>query len=90
LQRSILSGRLGKWAYSLVEYDLEYEALKSMKGQVLADFIVEHHMVGMKMYAWPEKGAWKLFFDGSICSQGRSIGCFIKPPKGADYEVSMR
>jgi ribonuclease HI len=37
-----------------------------------------------------EKGAWKLFFDGSICSQGRSIGCFIKPPKGADYEVSMR
>jgi hypothetical protein len=55
LQRPILSGRLGKWAYSLVEYDLEYEALKSMKGQVLADFIVEHHMVGMKMYAWPRK-----------------------------------
>jgi hypothetical protein len=32
LQRPILSDRLGKWAYSLVEYDLEYEALKAMKG----------------------------------------------------------
>jgi hypothetical protein len=32
LQRLILSGRLGKWAYSLVEYDLECEALKAMTG----------------------------------------------------------
>jgi hypothetical protein len=30
--------------YSLVEYDLEFEALKAMKGQVLADFIVELHI----------------------------------------------
>jgi hypothetical protein len=90
LQRPILSGRLGKWAYSLVEYDLEYEALKATKGQVLADFIVEHHMVGDEDVCMAEKGAWKLFFDGSICSQGRGIGCFIKPPKGAYYEVSMQ
>jgi hypothetical protein len=32
LHRSILSGRLGKWAYGLVEYDLVYESLKSIKG----------------------------------------------------------
>jgi hypothetical protein len=36
----ILSGRIGKWAYALIEYDLPYEPLKSMKGQVVADFIV--------------------------------------------------
>jgi hypothetical protein len=30
LQRPIFCGRLGKWAYSLVEYDLEYEALKAL------------------------------------------------------------
>jgi hypothetical protein len=42
LQRPILSGRLGKWAYSLVEYDLLYEPLRAMKGQVVADFIVDH------------------------------------------------
>jgi hypothetical protein len=38
----ILSGRKRKWAYALIEYDLAYESLKSIKGQVVADFIVEH------------------------------------------------
>jgi gamma-glutamylcysteine synthetase len=42
LQQLILSGRIRKWAYALIEYDLAYESLKSIKGQVVADFIVEH------------------------------------------------
>jgi hypothetical protein len=42
LSRPILSGRIGKWAYALVEYDLAYEPLRSMKGQVVVDFIVDH------------------------------------------------
>jgi hypothetical protein len=29
--KPILSGRIGKWAYALVEYDLAYEPLRSMK-----------------------------------------------------------
>jgi hypothetical protein len=33
LQNLIMSGRIGKWAYALIEYNLAYEALKSMKGQ---------------------------------------------------------
>jgi hypothetical protein len=39
LQQPILSGRIRKWAYALIEYDFAYEPLKSMKGQVVADFI---------------------------------------------------
>jgi hypothetical protein len=42
LQQQILSGRIGKWAYALIEYDLSYESLKSIKGQVVADFVFEH------------------------------------------------
>jgi hypothetical protein len=42
LQQLILSGRIRKWAYALIEYDLAYEPLKSMKGQVIVDFIIEH------------------------------------------------
>jgi hypothetical protein len=42
LQQPILSGRIRKWAYGLIEYDLAYEQLKSMKCQVLANFIVGH------------------------------------------------
>ena len=71
LQQPILSGRIGKWAYALTEYDLAYESLKSMKGQVVADFIVEHsidqnfnescNLVSIR--------PWKLFFDGSACRE---------------------
>jgi hypothetical protein len=42
LLRPILNGRMGKWDYALVEYDLAYEPLRSVKGQVVADFIVDH------------------------------------------------
>jgi hypothetical protein len=42
LQQPILSERIGKWAYVLIEYDLAYEPLKSMKGQVVEDFMVGH------------------------------------------------
>jgi hypothetical protein len=44
LQNPIMSDRLGKYAYALIEYDLAYEPLKSMKGQVVADFVVEHRI----------------------------------------------
>ena len=44
LQKPILTGRIGKWAYALVEYDLAYESLKSVNGQIVADFIVEHRI----------------------------------------------
>jgi hypothetical protein len=39
-----MSGRISKWAYVLIEYDLAYEPLKSMKGQVVVDFIIEHRI----------------------------------------------
>jgi hypothetical protein len=42
LHRPILGGRIGKWVYSLVEYDLKHEPLRAMRGQVVADFIVDH------------------------------------------------
>ena len=44
LQKPILSGRIGKWAYALIEYDLIYESLRAMRGQVIADFIVDHRI----------------------------------------------
>jgi hypothetical protein len=42
LQNPIMSGRIGKWAYAPIEYDLAYESLTSIKCQVVADFIVKH------------------------------------------------
>ena len=35
LYRSILRGRIGKWAYTLIEYDLTFEPLKTLKVKFL-------------------------------------------------------
>jgi hypothetical protein len=65
IQRPILSGQMGKWAYSLIEYDLLYESIKAVKGQVVADFIVDHNVeVEVKDECLIAIKAWKLYFDG--------------------------
>jgi hypothetical protein len=77
LHQPILSERIEKWAYTLIEYDLAYEPLKSMKYQVVADFIVGHsidqnidelcNLVSIHL--------WKLLFDGSACRGSRCRSC---------------
>ncbi|KAA0058370.1 uncharacterized protein E5676_scaffold1359G00130 [Cucumis melo var. makuwa] len=42
LSRSIISGRLAKWAVILQQYDIVYISQKAIKGQALADFLADH------------------------------------------------
>jgi hypothetical protein len=92
LHMPILSGRLDKWAYGLVKYDLVYESLKSINGQIIADFIVEHwvdieHDLDVSLVLLT---AWKLYFDGSVCSDGQGIGIVFVSPNGAYFEMTSR
>ena len=92
LHRPILSGRIGKWAYALIEYDLAYESLKSMEGQIVANFIVEHriinkHDVDMNLVSLVP---WRLYFDGSVCRNGQGVGIVYISPHGAVFEASCR
>jgi hypothetical protein len=64
LHKPILSGRLGKWAYSLIEYNLVFKSLRARKGQVVADFIVDHAMTPDAETCVVDQTPWKLFFDG--------------------------
>ena len=43
LSMPILNGRMGKWILVLLEFDLRYESAKTVKGQVMAGFITQHH-----------------------------------------------
>ena len=45
LYRPILSGRISKRAYALIEYDLTFETFKTLKSHFLADFIVDHGLI---------------------------------------------
>jgi hypothetical protein len=86
----ILSGRIGKWAYALVEYDLAYEPLRSMKGQVVADFIVDHVVDVDHSVDFVQLKPWELYFDGSVCSEGQGAGCVIISPSGVYMDLSTR
>jgi hypothetical protein len=90
LHRPILSSRIGKWAYALIEYDLAYESLKSMKGQIIAIFIVEHqidneHDIDLNLVSLVP---WKLYFDVLVCSNGQGVGVVYISPHGIVFEAS--
>jgi hypothetical protein len=92
LHNPIMSGRIGKWAYALIEYDLAYEPLKSMRGQVVADFIVEHwindtHKLDMLYLTITP---WTLYFDGSVCNEGQGIGIVLVSPSDVSFDFSSR
>jgi hypothetical protein len=71
LQKPVLRGRVEKWIYSLVEYDMRYKSLWLVKGQVVADFVVDH-MVSMDGgVSLVELCAWSLYFDSSVYSRGQ-------------------
>jgi hypothetical protein len=65
-----ISGRIGNWAYVLVEYDLAYELLRSMKGPIVADFIVDHAIYVDHSVNFVQLKPWGLYFDGLVCSKG--------------------
>jgi ribonuclease HI len=91
LQQLILSGRIKKRAYALIEYDLPYEPLKSIKCQVVADFIVGHSIDqnNDESYNLVSIHPWKLFFDGSTCREGQGVGVVLVSPRGAIFEQSV-
>lgn len=65
-KRLILSRRIGKWAYALTEYDLDYEHFKSIKGQFVLDFIVNHHVyVGYEVHT-VKITSWRLSFLANL------------------------
>jgi hypothetical protein len=41
LSAPVLKGRLTKWVFTLSEFDIQYQPVKAVKGQELADLIAE-------------------------------------------------
>jgi hypothetical protein len=72
----------------LIEYDLAYESLKSIKGQVVADFIVEHsiHQNSDKSCNLMSIRPCKLFFDGLACGESQGVGVVLISPRGVISE----
>nr|GEY84209.1 reverse transcriptase domain-containing protein [Tanacetum cinerariifolium] len=83
-----------KWIIELGEYAIHYRPRVSVKGHILADFIVER----------PEKDSsdtlmeveeklpepWILFTDGSSCTDGFRAGLILTNPEGVEFTCALR
>ncbi|XP_057734621.1 uncharacterized protein LOC130950081 [Arachis stenosperma] len=81
----MLRGRLGKWMLALTEFYLQYILAKAVKGQVIADFLVDNsnHLNDQGANIIDiEVDYWKLYFDGSKHKDGAGVGILIISPEG--------
>ena len=70
---------------------MAYESLKSMKGQIVANFIVDHRVDSdMELVNYVSLRPWKLCFDGSACKEGQGVGIVLVSPRDVIFETSVR
>ncbi|XP_050891471.1 uncharacterized protein LOC127096990 [Lathyrus oleraceus] len=80
LSKPILHSRIGKWVLALTGYSLTYMPLKAVKGQAVADFIVDHSIVQNSLN-YLEFEPWELYFDGSTHKYGTGVRILIISPR---------
>ncbi|GJU44537.1 reverse transcriptase domain-containing protein [Tanacetum coccineum] len=94
LSKSEISGRMLKWKFELEGYDIQYRPRTSIKGQILADFIVERpdEESPDELMAEPEElpEPWTLFTDGSSCIDGSGAGLILTNLEGVEFTYAMR
>ncbi|GKE39098.1 reverse transcriptase domain-containing protein [Tanacetum coccineum] len=78
LSNSEVTKRLLKWSFELEEHDIQYRPRTSVKGQILADFIVERPEDNLKdtLMEGAEElpDPWTLFINGSSSADGSGAG----------------
>ncbi|GJZ47676.1 reverse transcriptase domain-containing protein [Tanacetum coccineum] len=94
LSRPEVAGRLQKWSIELGEYVIYYRPRVSVKGQILADFIVkrpEEDSSDTLMEVEEElPEPWILFTDGSSCTDGFGAGLILTNPEGMELTYALR
>ncbi|GAU43325.1 hypothetical protein TSUD_390240 [Trifolium subterraneum] len=84
LARPDMVGRMLKWSLELAEFDISFESRKTLKAQVLVDFVAE-----MTTSTTSEKNKWTIFVDGSSNSQGSGADIILENGDGVLIEVSL-
>ncbi|GJW55246.1 reverse transcriptase domain-containing protein [Tanacetum coccineum] len=76
------------------EHDIQYRPRKSVKGQILADFIVERPEDNSKDTLMEDAeelpDPWILFTDGSSCTDGSEARPILTNPEGMEFAYALR
>ncbi|GKD55382.1 reverse transcriptase domain-containing protein, partial [Tanacetum coccineum] len=92
ISRPDVAGRLQKWSVMLGEHNITYRPRTSVKGQILADFLVEkpdEAPPNTSVIEIPQE-SWTLFTDGSACVDGSGAGLILTSPEGTEFTYALR
>ncbi|GKA46440.1 reverse transcriptase domain-containing protein, partial [Tanacetum coccineum] len=92
ISRPDVAGRLQKWSVMLGEHNITYRPRTSVKGQILADFLVEkpdEAPPDTSVVETPQE-PWTLFTDGSSCVDGSGAGLILTSPEGTEFTYALR
>jgi ribonuclease HI len=88
IQKLDLSGRLANWAIELGQFDLEFISRNAIKGQALADFLVEFTNVPEIEEPDMER-KWVIYVDGSSTKKKGGAGIVLFTPDGEELSSSL-
>ncbi|GJS20433.1 reverse transcriptase domain-containing protein [Tanacetum coccineum] len=92
ISRPDMAGRLQKWSVMLGEHSITYRPSTSVKGQILADFLVEKPDEAPQdtlVIEIPQEPL-TLFTDGSSCVDGSGAGLILTSPEGTEFTYALR
>ena len=92
LHKPETSGRLMKWALEISEFDIRYKPKTAIKGQVLANFVMEFTSAepAKNTQTMTDLPIWRLSVDGTANAQGSGAGLILTSPEGIDIEYALR
>ncbi|RVW15502.1 Retrovirus-related Pol polyprotein from transposon 17.6 [Vitis vinifera] len=90
LHKPDLTGRMLQWAIELSEFGIEFQPRLAMKGQVMADFVLEYSRRPSQHDKSSKKEWWTLRVDGASRSSGSGVGLLLQSPTGEHLEQAIR
>ena len=92
LHKPETSGRLMKWAIELSEFDISYKLKTAIKGQILADFVMEFTSAELAeaTQTTPDLPIWRLSVNGAANAQVSGAGLILTSSEGIDIEYALR
>ena len=92
LHKPETSRRLIKWAIELSEFGIRYKPRTVIKGQILADFIMEFTPAKPTetTQLTLDLPIWRLSMDGVANAQGSGASLILTSPDGIDVEYELK
>ena len=101
-EKPALTGKIAQWQVLLSEFDILFVARKAIKGQAIADYLVDYPSEQRELMdsEFPDEDVmvadegdhykWKLHFDGVANVVGSGIGVVLVSPKGQQTPIAVK